>query len=363
VAAVVDLFRKPLDEVTENDLCERLVDFDECFIVEYKAGGKWSDKAGIARSIASFANTYGGWLFIGIPESDGHPVLDGELGVSSDTGMVERVYQLAASHLSPTPHILCVEIPVGEEMSVIAVSVPESPDPPHIHIQTGRIFMRNGNTTEPVRLTDRGELNLLHEKADRSRRAVGELLDAHGAGSELAGFVAEVAQSTADPTYAWTCLVYPTILVAGIAPYAVNRSFPQCEWPGRGEFVFGYAEDHRPLDRRFSANGCHVCCERGKGFYVDMYGHIASCGVGDRLDVARWDLDSRVQHLLKGVGAVYEAARYHGPAVLEYAVWQADNELCRVRRDLISTDYDKKIVRSVGEEVMRILRGWDGPIR
>jgi len=170
-------FSKPVWELDENDLCE-LKGKVETWYIEYKGPQTLEQPSDLAKAVASFANKYGGWLLLGIEahETTNEPILPPE-GIPPAPGLTEKVYQAIRGHLSPPPSPQVQEIVLNNDNSVLAVLVPESENPPHIHMRTGSVFVRTGNTSQPLdRIKDRQELDALYQKAESNRGRVRELL-------------------------------------------------------------------------------------------------------------------------------------------------------------------------------------------
>ncbi len=374
---MISPFHKSIDKLDEADLRRDLQDFVESWVVEYKGPLKWGQNSDIAKSIASFANTYGGWLFLGIEaDQDNRPKLEALDGVPWKEGMSETIYQIAGAHLSPAPYLLCHPIKVGDDRAVVAVHVMESASPPHIHVRTGTIPVRKGNTTESVRLEDRAELNALYAKADLNRQHVQKLLDRHERGIRLANYVQKQSHELYGPIKEkayWVCLVYATTRLGGLLPYAVSRDFPSCDWPGRRDSLLAGTLDSSQTPRQFSAEGAYVLAYKGRGFYVNTFGHFAVSGLTADINGIRDSLEDRLEKFLNAGAALYREAGYWGEVTLEYAFGPSGAELGRVVRSasvLPLDDVDRagkadEVARinvdraGMADEVERILGLWD----
>lgn len=84
--------------------------------------------ARIARSITAFANTSGGHLLIGV--DDDRRIV----GISSEKEMLEVLDEALRFHIEPVP-ALDVHIEEYKRRMVLIVTVPESPDKPHYHVE------------------------------------------------------------------------------------------------------------------------------------------------------------------------------------------------------------------------------------
>lgn len=118
----------------------------------------------IARSIASLANTYGGWYFVGI-ETDEHHVIktiDGfPRGNYSDPISVIR--ETMKQHIEPVPVFFASVIELGTENLVLVVNVPGNQDTPFI-TSDGRLYRRTHDSSDPVPETSRYALDQLVER-------------------------------------------------------------------------------------------------------------------------------------------------------------------------------------------------------
>ena len=173
-------FDKRLADLTAPDLAI-LKTVIEGWHVEYKRALVSASQ--LAKAISSFANTYGGWLFLGVGEAGkSDPVAGSFPGIPSadlDTAR-QRIRQAASQHLNPTPHFEtkvvvgpCEDIDLELDKAVIAVQVPQSVTAPHIH-KDGRIYRRAGDSSEPKPETDRFAIDQLSERANGARRTVSE---------------------------------------------------------------------------------------------------------------------------------------------------------------------------------------------
>ena len=165
-------FDKAINDLRPADL-STLKNVSEGWYVEYKSA---LVKAGVlAKAVSAFANTYGGWLFLGVKEQGKDDPVAGEFpGIPQrevDVAL-QRLRQSVAEHLNPSPifetKVLrgpCVEIGLIEGASVVAIEIPQSHTAPHIH-KDGRIYRRVGDGSEPKPETDRFVLDQLWHRAD-----------------------------------------------------------------------------------------------------------------------------------------------------------------------------------------------------
>lgn len=153
---------KVLEEVTEG----WYVDYKE-EIIKLKT---------LSKHLSSFANQYGGWLFIGIKESSDRKAEDfiGILEADVEPALL-RIREASTAHVNPTVyyeekviHGPVEDISLDEGKAIIIIYVPEGADSPYIH-STGRIYRRLADQSHPVQETDRHILDRLWEKGKNRR--------------------------------------------------------------------------------------------------------------------------------------------------------------------------------------------------
>ena len=177
-------FSRPLARLRANDLAV-LRDVPEGWWVEYKL--QPNGKRGIAKSISSFANSEGGWIFYGIEEVDS----DGEkragcfqgVPLSSIPSIRNDIRTAANHHTKPTPFydvkVLkgpCDEIGLAEERGIVVVLVPLGHDAPYIHSK-GVVYRRKADESDPVPETDRSRMDSLWERGRRDRSRLATVID------------------------------------------------------------------------------------------------------------------------------------------------------------------------------------------
>ena len=165
-------FDKVINDLRPADLTI-LRTVHEGWYVEYK--GELINASALAKAVSAFANTYGGWLFLGVKEQSRDDSVAGEFpGIpeAAVDGALQRLRQSTAMYLNPTPFFEtkvipgpCVEIGLAEGRSVVAIEIQESHTAPHVH-KDGRIYRRVADGSEPKPETDRFILDQLWRRAD-----------------------------------------------------------------------------------------------------------------------------------------------------------------------------------------------------
>lgn len=136
---------KELDEVTYADLAQ-LKGLEEGFVLEFKRTWNENVRAKVPKIIASFANSHGGWLVIGIADDDKSvcPIPK----ISADFSQVFG--ELCRHHVSPTPRFDArfIADPANPNQGVVVVQVHEGDFPPYV--ADGIVEIREGSTSGPA---------------------------------------------------------------------------------------------------------------------------------------------------------------------------------------------------------------------
>ena len=176
-------FNRSISELQTSDLAV-LSEVHEGWHVEFKRD-RVPPKS-LAKAISSFANTYGGWLFLGVEEQSSAPhtarsfpgIDNGEINAA-----VMQVRQSLNQHLHPVPYfesaVLCgpgADLNLPADRSIVVIHVPRSYSSPHIH-SNGCIYIRVADSSEPQHLTDRHLLDQLWQRGDSIREETRRWID------------------------------------------------------------------------------------------------------------------------------------------------------------------------------------------
>lgn len=140
----------------------------EGLFFEFKA--VWTPKH-IAKVVGAFANTQGGFLFLGADALNGQ--LHSLPGLDCGTDWAAEVARNIIGHISPLPawEVIRVLVPGSTNREVVIVKVPRSHRTPHIATVSGRIYQRSpGGTSDPI--TDRATLDLVVRRGLDDHQAV-----------------------------------------------------------------------------------------------------------------------------------------------------------------------------------------------
>jgi hypothetical protein len=166
-------FKEELSALRGPELAT-LKDVSEGWFVDYKV--RLPKAEDLATHLAAFANTHGGWLFIGVQEGERPGMTAASLpGIPScavDSALVQ-LREASSAHVSPDVLFeqKVIRGPVDEiglppDQAVIVVGIPEGTNPPYVH-SSGRIYRRVADQSKPE--TDSGVLDLLWNRGQKTR--------------------------------------------------------------------------------------------------------------------------------------------------------------------------------------------------
>lgn len=169
-------FDSKLRDLKTSDLAI-LKQVEEGWYIEYKS--EVVNVSALAKSISAFANTYGGWLFLGIAEkSKAEPVADNFQGIHRGEidASLQRIRKALNDHVNPVPFFETKvlwgpeeSIGLEKDRAVICVWIPRSVATPHVH-KKGVIYRRVADSSEPKAESDRFVLDQLWRRADDLNR-------------------------------------------------------------------------------------------------------------------------------------------------------------------------------------------------
>lgn len=167
-------FEKHLTDISEDDLAT-LKNVHEGWYVEYKS--ELIKPRDLAKSLSSFANQFGGWIFFGVSEDRNLHVAESFPGIpDSDVSNALESLRNASKDLI-TPDVFyfrrvfkgpIASIGLKPDRSIIVVQIPEGADCPYVH-NDGRIYRRIADSSAPKPETDRSRLDLLIERGKQAR--------------------------------------------------------------------------------------------------------------------------------------------------------------------------------------------------
>ena len=128
---MVNINGKRWNELTDEDIKSAILDNDESFFFEYKEDDVQPKK--IVEEISAFANTYGGYIFIGVADN------------KDITGCTEwneqRIHITIHDSISPIPSFDVKKFDFSENKIVLVIKVDEGVEPPYM-TNKGMIYER-----------------------------------------------------------------------------------------------------------------------------------------------------------------------------------------------------------------------------
>lgn len=172
-------FECSFNDLKPEDLAA-LREVEEGWYVDYKREA--ISAKNIAKGLAAFANTYGGWLFFGVDEAEdqSNPVAASFPGLDTDQAqqLSQTCRQGAAAYLSESPYfdlkILsgpCEALGLPSDRAIVVLNIPQSMQAPHIH-KDGGIYRRVSSGSEPTKENDRHIIDSLFKRRVQAERRI-----------------------------------------------------------------------------------------------------------------------------------------------------------------------------------------------
>ena len=146
------------NELTENSISSALKDIEESLFFEFKEDGVSNKK--IAEEIAAFANTYGGYVFIGV--SDDKSI------TGSDNWNEQKITNVIHDMISPSPSFDIKRFRMNDNKTVWVIRVDEGEEPPYI-TNNGLIYERLSSSTCVIKDSNR-LFHLNSKRADQLKK-------------------------------------------------------------------------------------------------------------------------------------------------------------------------------------------------
>lgn len=156
-----NIFDLSLDDI--NILLER--EIPEGYWIEYKS--QFQSPLKTARSIASFANMYGGWYFVGIAADKikNVPISFQGFSLGDKNDPVSFFRDSIKKHINKPPIFTTKLLQVDDENAILVVHIPEDQECPYV-TSDGRIYRRVGDSSDPVYETDQSTIDLLAKRGN-----------------------------------------------------------------------------------------------------------------------------------------------------------------------------------------------------
>lgn len=164
---MMNIFNRDVEEISFSDIesfcAEQQI---EGIQLEYK---KEFPKKGLAKQIASFSNTRGGLLIIGIEEDEKIGIPKSYNGVINEGKLLERVHQYA-SQVEPIPSYKATATDEKNGKIFILIRVFEGENTPYFVQNDSNIWVRTGNISNPIDHASPDALELLYKKREKAEK-------------------------------------------------------------------------------------------------------------------------------------------------------------------------------------------------
>ena len=168
-------FNKNISEIEYEDL-KKLIENEitEGWFIEYKGSFPKNNKK-IANSIASFANSEGGWYIVGIEENKNeiHPFEIVGFDLETNKKPDDKITNIIKHNINPIPYFESKLVEIPENKIVLVVQVFEGYDTPYI--SNGSVYIRVDGTSEPIK--DRYQFEKLLDKKRFFEKKVNSFMD------------------------------------------------------------------------------------------------------------------------------------------------------------------------------------------
>jgi predicted HTH transcriptional regulator len=175
------MFGTPIESIDFSQILSFLqTGIREGFALDFKENFPSS----LEKTLASFANSYGGMILIGVAETDSGAAVIPIKGVELTTGLRERVLQKGLEAVYPPvlPEVHVVEFKSDKDLpkpdrAVVVIRVAESEDAPHAVEDRTVVYFRNDNISSRfLRKATVGDIEWLVNKRQRSIEEKGRLV-------------------------------------------------------------------------------------------------------------------------------------------------------------------------------------------
>lgn len=223
----MSLWTKSLADVAFDDVqvfCEQ--EIAEGTQLDYKV----DIPSDLAKVVASFANTTGGLIIIGVADSDSKPVLP-IAGMPGARGISERITEICRDNIYPPilPEISeFLPLPDSTKRGVVVLRVHQSMEAPHAIKNRSLVYIRTGSVSSPIELGDIDRIERMLRDRGRLEEKRESMID-----RSLRRFAALREEGAGPAAVYWYSLlpVYPQVDVAtvaackqGVAGYSVQTT-------------------------------------------------------------------------------------------------------------------------------------------
>jgi len=163
------MFSKPLEELSCADIREFcLLQRKEGKHLDYKMDFPAAEKDALAKTVAAFANTQGGYLVCGVNDNRTDVPVPPYEGMHFREGLHNQVSQIVRDRVHPTPYLRVHVCKPENERTFVIIHVPQSTYAPHYLINHKSIYIRTGESSLPEDLIHPDTLPWLFDGRSKS---------------------------------------------------------------------------------------------------------------------------------------------------------------------------------------------------
>ena len=147
---MININNKRWNELTSSDIKDFIIQSEESYFLDFKQDEV--NNVHFAKTVASFSNSYGGYIFVGIN--------DNKEIVGSDSWSEERISSVIRDRITPLPIFDIKKFEIDHK-NVWVIKIEEGFDTPYI-TNDGMIYERISSGSVPIK--DSTKLNYLYQK-------------------------------------------------------------------------------------------------------------------------------------------------------------------------------------------------------
>ena len=141
------------------------VDDDETFFIEYKTEDIRNEQ--VTKEIAAFANSFGGYLFLGVDNTKNI------VGCSLEKWSELKINTVICNGISPMPQFEIKKFKLNNSKLLFVIRVEEGKMPPYIN-NSGKVYQRVSSSSSPIK--DANTLNNLYLKKQNNIKSMEDKL-------------------------------------------------------------------------------------------------------------------------------------------------------------------------------------------
>ncbi|HOI71238.1 MAG TPA: ATP-binding protein [Methanobacterium sp.] len=164
-------FDKRISEIEEDDLNNLIDKVAEGWYIEYK--GDFPNSKKIAHSIASFANTDGGWYIIGIDSDEATNIAEriNPFDLNEHRSPKDKIRNIVTNGINPKPFFESKLVHISDDKAVLIVHIERGGETPYV-TNDGRIYERVGEGSDPIPIKDHYTILKLFERSKENKALI-----------------------------------------------------------------------------------------------------------------------------------------------------------------------------------------------